>query len=184
MSFRTSNGFVRICGCWPGCTSILRIQGKLDASDLVQQTLLEAHCDLPSFRGRTEGELAAWLRAILAHQLCALAPAGPAPRTSRHPVRAFTGAGVGRIVGCLARLGRPATPPHPANSPSATRKRCGCRRPWSSCPSCSARPSSSITGKAGRCQRLVSTWSRTQPAVAGLVQRGLRELRRILNAES
>jgi len=46
-----------------------RLQAKLDASDLVQQTLLEAHRDLDQFRGTTRGELAAWLRQTLARNL-------------------------------------------------------------------------------------------------------------------
>jgi RNA polymerase sigma-70 factor (ECF subfamily) len=46
-----------------------RFQGHLDASDVVQQTLLEAQQKLHQFRGRSEAELAAWLRQILAHNL-------------------------------------------------------------------------------------------------------------------
>jgi RNA polymerase sigma-70 factor (ECF subfamily) len=46
-----------------------RLQAKLDASDLVQQTLLEAHRDFAQFHGKTSGELAAWLRRILARNL-------------------------------------------------------------------------------------------------------------------
>ena len=46
-----------------------RFRGKFDASDIVQQTLLEACRDLPQFRGGTEAELLAWLRQILAHVL-------------------------------------------------------------------------------------------------------------------
>ncbi len=46
-----------------------RFRGKFDASDIVQQTLLEACRDLPKFRGGTEGELLAWLRQVLAHVL-------------------------------------------------------------------------------------------------------------------
>jgi RNA polymerase sigma-70 factor (ECF subfamily) len=44
-----------------------RLQAKVDASDLVQQTLLEAYRDFRNFRGGTEAEWLAWLRRILAH---------------------------------------------------------------------------------------------------------------------
>jgi RNA polymerase sigma-70 factor (ECF subfamily) len=46
-----------------------QFQGKFDASDIVQQTLLEACRDLTQFCGQTEPELLAWLRKILAHVL-------------------------------------------------------------------------------------------------------------------
>ena len=42
---------------------------NLDASDLVQQTFLEAHRDLAQFEGTGEPALAAWLRRILIHNL-------------------------------------------------------------------------------------------------------------------
>ena len=41
----------------------------MGASDVVQQTLFEAHRDRGQFRGRTVGEQAAWLRQILARNL-------------------------------------------------------------------------------------------------------------------
>jgi RNA polymerase sigma-70 factor (ECF subfamily) len=46
-----------------------QFQGKLDPSDLVQQTLLQALQAFDQFRGRSDAELAAWLRQILAHKL-------------------------------------------------------------------------------------------------------------------
>jgi RNA polymerase sigma-70 factor (ECF subfamily) len=46
-----------------------RLAPKLDASDIVQQTLVQAYRALGGFRGRTEAELIAWLRQILAHNL-------------------------------------------------------------------------------------------------------------------
>jgi RNA polymerase sigma-70 factor, ECF subfamily len=43
------------------------LRRKVDASDLVQQTMLEAHCDFERFQGGTQQEFLAWLRKILAH---------------------------------------------------------------------------------------------------------------------
>ncbi len=41
------------------------LRAKVDASDLVQQTMLEAHRGFAAFRGGTEAEWLAWLRMIL-----------------------------------------------------------------------------------------------------------------------
>jgi RNA polymerase sigma-70 factor (ECF subfamily) len=43
------------------------LQAKVDASDLVQQTLLDAHRGLANFRGHNEAEWLGWLRQILSH---------------------------------------------------------------------------------------------------------------------
>jgi RNA polymerase sigma-70 factor, ECF subfamily len=46
-----------------------RLRSKLDSSDVVQQTLLQAHQRREQFRGTSDGELAAWLRGILTRNL-------------------------------------------------------------------------------------------------------------------
>src|SRR5205814_2259137 len=46
-----------------------RLRAKLDASDVVQTALLNAHQNLHQFRGATEAELIGWLRTILANVL-------------------------------------------------------------------------------------------------------------------
>ena len=50
-----------------------RLSAKVDASDVVQQAILNAHENRAQFRGTTEGEWLAWLRAILANALAAAA---------------------------------------------------------------------------------------------------------------
>lgn len=42
-----------------------RLQRRLDVSDLIQDTLLEAHRQFDQFRGTTVAELAGWLRQIV-----------------------------------------------------------------------------------------------------------------------
>lgn len=46
-----------------------RLAGRLDASDIVQQALLEAHRDAGAARAVTSAQRAAWLRRILANNL-------------------------------------------------------------------------------------------------------------------
>ena len=45
------------------------VHGRLEASDVVQQTMLQAHQAQSQFRGTTRAEQAAWLRRILVNQL-------------------------------------------------------------------------------------------------------------------
>ena len=47
-----------------------QLQAKVDASDLVQEVMLEAHKNFPGFRGGSEAEFVAWLRQILSAVLC------------------------------------------------------------------------------------------------------------------
>jgi RNA polymerase sigma-70 factor (ECF subfamily) len=49
-----------------------RLTGKVDDSDVVQETCMRAHRDFAAFRGSSEGEFMAWLRQILAYQVANL----------------------------------------------------------------------------------------------------------------
>ncbi|HEV3007264.1 MAG TPA: sigma-70 family RNA polymerase sigma factor [Pirellulales bacterium] len=49
-----------------------RLQTKVDASDVVQDTFLEAHRNFGNFRGGSEAEFVGWLRSILAARIANL----------------------------------------------------------------------------------------------------------------
>jgi len=51
---------------------VSELRGKADESDLIQQTLLEAHQGKAAFKGTSDAEYAAWLRQILARNLANL----------------------------------------------------------------------------------------------------------------
>jgi len=51
------------------------LKARVDPSDLVQETLLDAHKGRAQFKGTTDAELMAWLRTALAHNLADAAKA-------------------------------------------------------------------------------------------------------------
>jgi DNA-directed RNA polymerase specialized sigma24 family protein len=56
------------------------LRSRLGPSDIVQQTLLQAHCKRDQFRGHGEAEFRSWLRAILARLIADEArQGGPGP---------------------------------------------------------------------------------------------------------
>jgi RNA polymerase sigma-70 factor (ECF subfamily) len=157
-----------------------RLQGKLDASDVVQQTLLEAYRARDQFRGQTDAELAGWLRQILARQLA-------------HAVRDLGRAK--RDVGRERSLSQ-------AVEQSSARLEAWLAAEQSS-PSAQVQRSEQAVRLAAALERLPQPqrdavilhyyqgWplaqiaehlGRTTPAVAGLLHRGLKELRNLLPA--
>lgn len=46
-----------------------KLRSRVSPSDIVQETLLDAHRDFPKFEGRSQGEFLLWLRRILVHNL-------------------------------------------------------------------------------------------------------------------
>ncbi len=49
-----------------------RLQTKVETSDIVQETFLEAHRNFMSFRGHSEGEFVTWLRSIFSSRVALL----------------------------------------------------------------------------------------------------------------
>jgi RNA polymerase sigma-70 factor (ECF subfamily) len=82
-----------------------RLRGKLSPSDVVQQTLLEAYEKRDQLRGSTEGEWLAWLRQALARNLAdALRAFGQAKRdvTRERSLEAAVEASSRRVEAWLA----------------------------------------------------------------------------------
>ena len=85
---------------------------KVDASDLVQQTMLEAHRDFDRFQGGSEGQLLAWLRKILLHNVADFVRhyRGTAKRQVRREVPFGNPAASGPLVGAPEPAAPGATP--------------------------------------------------------------------------
>jgi RNA polymerase sigma-70 factor (ECF subfamily) len=149
------------------------LRAKLDPSDVVQQTLLEAHVKEDAFRGHTEGEQAAWLRLMLLHNL---ADAGRAFRQARRDL--------GRerpLAGPASSAGPGADPAADQSSPSQAAQRA----------ELAERLAEALAGLPDGPRRalLLHYWQgasladiarelrRTPAAVAGLLKRGLKQLR-------
>jgi RNA polymerase sigma-70 factor (ECF subfamily) len=80
-----------------------RLRALAESSDVVQQTLLRAHERIGQFRGASEPELLAWLRAILARQLTDLARrAGQVHGEKRQSLEAVLDRSSARLASWLA----------------------------------------------------------------------------------
>jgi RNA polymerase sigma-70 factor, ECF subfamily len=148
---------------------------KLDASDLVQQTLLKAHAARDQFRGRTPEELAAWLRQILTRTLAnALRALGQAKRDvgAEQALEADLDASCGRLDAWLA-----ADQTSPSERAGAHERADRLAAAVAALPAdqreavllkhCHGTSLAAIAERTGR----------TLPAVAGLLRRGLHALR-------
>jgi RNA polymerase sigma-70 factor (ECF subfamily) len=98
-----------------------RLQGIVNASDLVQQTFLEAWRDFGQFEGTTGAQWQAWLRRILAHNLATLVEKHVQAR--KRDVRRQVSLDQKPARSGDAWHGTNLTPPSPGSSPSALAQR-------------------------------------------------------------
>ena len=156
-----------------------RLRAKLSPSDVVQQTLLQAYQGLAGFRGG-EGELAAWLRRILAHNLAdALRAFGQARRDAgrERPLGLTLQESSDRLEAWLA-----AEQPSPSGQAQRHEEAARLAEALTGLPEdnrealvlhyCEDRPLAEIAARLGR----------TPAGVAGLLKRGLKQLRERLRA--
>jgi RNA polymerase sigma-70 factor (ECF subfamily) len=155
-----------------------RLRSKLDPSDVVQETLLRAHEKRDQFRGQTAGEMAAWLRQILANNL-ALA----LRRYSRQSRDAALERSLEQAVNASsARLEAWLATDHPGPSQQAERNEELLRLAagLAQLPD-DQRTALELRHLQGLSMAEISQrLGRTEPAVIGLIRRGLKRLREVL----
>jgi RNA polymerase sigma-70 factor (ECF subfamily) len=156
-----------------------RLREKLDASDIVQQTLLEAHEKRDQFRGQTPAEEAAWLRQMLAHNLAdALRAHGRAKRdvTLERSLDAALGASSCRLEGWLA-----AEQSSPSQRAVKNEELLRLAAALAELPE--AQREAVVLHHLQGCPLadLARHLGRSEPAVAGLLHRGLKRLRELLH---
>jgi RNA polymerase sigma-70 factor (ECF subfamily) len=159
-----------------------RLRGKLDPSDVVQQTLLVAHQKRQQFRGHSDGELAGWLRRILASELCTAARKfHGATRDVKHE-RSLEGA----LEQSSARLEAWLADDQSSVSERAMRQEQLCRLAGAlaQLPEAQRDAVELYHLQGWPVPDIAAHLGRTEPAVAGLVRRGLQALRESLKESS
>jgi RNA polymerase sigma-70 factor, ECF subfamily len=151
---------------------------KFDASDIVQQTLLDAHAHRRQFRGTTSAQLAAWLRRILARNLADAQRAyGRARRRAAREVslEAALDQSSLRLATFLAAAG-------PSPSQRVQHNELAVRLATALLRLPDAQREALVLQKwhGLSLTEIATTMGRTVDAVAGLLKRGLRQLRSIL----
>lgn len=157
------------------------LRGRVDPSDIVQDALLQAHVARDQFRGGTEAEFAGWLRRILGNVLIdAQRRHGRKKRDAALDLSCRE-----TIEDTASRLN--ALPAGDATTPSEYVARRERGRQLAS--ALEALPDDQRTAVEmrylGECtlEEIASLMDRSKPSVAGLLRRGLEELRRNLSAD-
>jgi RNA polymerase sigma-70 factor (ECF subfamily) len=152
-----------------------KLRAKLDPSDVVQQTLLDAHGQLEQFRGRTPAEMAGWLRRMLA---CNLADAlrafsrGKRDVARERSLEAALDASSVRIESWLQ-----AEQSSPSQKAQRTEDLVRLAQALAELPEAQREAVVLHYWQGQTLAQVAAQLGRTTPAVAGLLQRGLKSLR-------
>jgi RNA polymerase sigma-70 factor (ECF subfamily) len=155
-----------------------RLRGKLDPSDLVQQTLLHALQGLDRLRGRTETEIGAWLRQILASNLArAVRDFARARRdvAREQPLEAAMAASSARLEAWLA-----AEQSSPSQRAAANEQALRLAQALEQLPEAQREALILQHWQGWSLAQIADHLDRSVEAVAGLLKRGLKQLRQIM----
>jgi RNA polymerase sigma-70 factor (ECF subfamily) len=151
---------------------------KLDASDVVQQAILNAHAHRDQFRGNTEAQWLGWLRAILANALAsAIREFGTAARdlSRERSLEAELERSSSRLEGLLA-----AEQSSPSEGAVRGEELLRLTRALVQLPDDQRRVVELHHLKGLTIAAVAAELGRTRPAVVGLLFRGLKRLRELL----
>jgi RNA polymerase sigma-70 factor (ECF subfamily) len=156
-----------------------RLRGKLDPSDVVQQTLLDAHRQRGQFRGHSRAEMAGWLRRMLACNLAdALRALGRQKRDAarERSLEAALNESSARVEAWLA-----AEQSSPSEQAQRGEELLHLTEALAALPEAQREALALHYWQALTLKETADRMGRTPAAVAGLLQRGLKALRAALN---
>jgi RNA polymerase sigma-70 factor (ECF subfamily) len=159
-----------------------RLQAKVEASDIVQQTLVKAIEGWDQYRGQSEAEKAGWLRQILAHQLAnAFRDLKRKKRDVRreHSIEAGLEQSASRLGSWLA-----AKQTSPSQGAIATEQAVQLAGALAELPEAQSRAIMLHHFEGWTLDEVGEQLGRTPVAVAGLIKRGMQSLRQHFPAES
>jgi RNA polymerase sigma-70 factor (ECF subfamily) len=155
-----------------------QLRGKLDPSDVVQQTLLQAYQALEQFRGDSEAQLAAWLRQVLARNLAqALRDFGRARRdlAREQSLQAALDASSARLEAWLAAEGS-----SPSQRAEQAEQALRLAEALEQLPEAQREALVLQHWQGLSLAQIGEHLGRSPEAVAGLIKRGLRQLRQLM----
>jgi RNA polymerase sigma-70 factor (ECF subfamily) len=161
---------------WPS-----RLRSKLDASDLVQETLRKAVQNLNQYRGRSEAELAGWLRRILTNTLVDAIRGFEGARSDvalERPLEAALAQSSARLEALLQ-----ATPTSPSQQAMRHEQLLQLSAALAQLPEDQRLALELHYLRSCSVAEVAEQMSRTERSVAGLLRRGLQSLRELLADE-
>jgi RNA polymerase sigma-70 factor, ECF subfamily len=157
------------------------VRDKLDPSDVVQQTLFEAHQKRHQFRGETDGQRAAWLRQMLAHNLADAARAWGRAKRDVALERSLQ-ADVDES-GCRLEAWLAAEQSSPSQQAARNEQLLQLAEALNQLPEAQREAVVLHHLKGWTLAQLAGHLNRSEPAVAGLLHRGLKRLRELLGEQ-
>jgi RNA polymerase sigma-70 factor, ECF subfamily len=152
-----------------------KLRSKLDPSDVVQETLVKAHQNLDQFRGTSDGELAAWLRRILANSMIDAARKYQRELSVAQPLAETLDESSARLEAWLA-----ADQPSPSAQVDRQERLLGLAQALAGLPEEQRQAVELHHLKDCSVVDVAGIMDKSEAAVAGLLRRGLKRLRELL----